>query len=90
MFEELLAQILPFAQAAAPATEPTIWEQLWNAIITGDWSTMSGTTIAILCIALWIFFKILRKVVSIVFTLCIIYLAVKFIFGIDLLTWFTA
>ena len=50
---------------------------------------MSGTTIAILCIALWIFFKILRKVVSIVFTLCVIYLAVKFIFGIDMLTWFS-
>lgn len=77
------------AQAAAPTTEPGIVDQLCNAISTGDWSTMSGTTIAILCIALWIFFKILRKVVSIVFTLCIIYLAVKFIFGVDMLTWFT-
>lgn len=88
MFEELLAQILPLAQASSSTAEPSIWAQIWNALAGIDWSTMSGTTIAVICIALWIFFKILRKVVSIIFTLCVVYLAVKYILGVDILTWF--
>lgn len=50
-----------------------------------DTQTMSAVSIAVVLAAIWIFFKIVRKVIGIAFFLCLVYIGLHFC-GIDLLS----
>lgn len=49
-----------------------------------DVTTWSGGTLAVVLGALWLFTRILRKIVGFAFMLCVIYLVVKVAFDVDL------
>lgn len=50
-----------------------------------DTQTMSAVSIAVVLAAIWIFSKIVRKVIGIAFFLCLVYIGLHFC-GIDLLS----
>ncbi len=52
-----------------------------------DAQTMSGITIALVLAAVWIFAKIIRKIIGIAFFLCLVYIGLHYC-GIDVLSLF--
>lgn len=52
-----------------------------------DAQTTSGITIALVLAAVWIFVKIIRKIIGIAFFLCLVYIGLHYC-GIDLLSLF--
>ena len=65
-----------------------ILEQAWETLSSG-WDPAIGTsgTAATVLAAVWFFVRVIRKVVGILFTLCIAYLVLKVCFDIDISTW---
>lgn len=52
-----------------------------------DAQTTSGITIALVLAAIWIFVKIIRKIIGIAFFLCLVYIGLHYC-GIDLFSLF--
>ena len=67
-------------------------EQAWNGIsntLLSGWDSSIGTPgiAATVLAAVWFFVRVIRKVVGILFTLCIAYLVLKVCFDIDISPW---
>ncbi len=44
-----------------------------------DARTLSGVSVAVVLGAVWIFFKVIRKIVGLAFFLCLVYIGLKFL-----------
>ncbi len=42
-----------------------------------DAQTLSGVSIAVVLAAVWIFFKVIRKIIGLAFFLCLVYIGLK-------------
>ena len=63
-------------------------EQAWQGICSA-WDPTIGTcgTAAAVLAAIWVFFRVIRTVVGILFMLCVTFLVLKVCFDIDLSPW---
>lgn len=52
-----------------------------------DPALATGGGLAAVLAAIWVFFRVLRSVVAMLFMLCVVYLVLKICFGIDLSGW---
>lgn len=50
-----------------------------------DAQTTSGLTIAVVLALIWIFFKLVRKIVAVTFFLCLVYIGLHYC-GVDILS----
>ncbi|MGN0836539.1 MAG: hypothetical protein ACI4OS_03780 [Akkermansia sp.] len=71
--------LLPLAQNTAEVGPGWLSDFGWDG-----W--LSSGTAAVLA-ALWVFMKILRRILSTLFMLCVVYLVLKCCFGVDLTPW---
>lgn len=57
--------------------------------LLSDWDSglVTGGTAAAVLAALWVFIKVVRTVVGILFMLCVVFLVLKVCFDIDLTSW---
>lgn len=62
---------------AAPATGA-------HTILGMDASTLTGGGAAAALGAVWVFFRVIRKVIGTLFMLCVVYLVLKTAFGVDI------
>ena len=69
-----------FLSQAAETARSSLFSGWDSGLVTG------GTAAAVLA-ALWVFIKVVRTVVGILFMLCVVYLVLKVCFDIDLSTW---
>lgn len=69
-----------FLSQAAETARSSLFSGWDSGLVTG------GTAAAVLA-ALWVFIKVVRTVVGILFMLCVIYLVLKVCFDIDLSAW---
>lgn len=63
-------------------------EQAWQGICSA-WDPTIGTcgTAAAVLAAIWVFFRVIRTVVGILFMLCVTFLVLKVCFDIDITPW---
>lgn len=54
-----------------------------SSLLSGEYNTEIATGLIVLLIALWIFTRILRALVGTALLVCVLYLAVKLVLGID-------
>ena len=69
-----------FLSQAAETARSSLFSGWDSGLVTG------GTAAAVLA-ALWVFIKVVRTVVGILFMLCVVYLVLKVCFDIDLSAW---
>ena len=69
-----------FLSQAAETAQSSLFSGWDSGLVTG------GTAAAVLA-ALWVFIKVVRTVVGILFMLCVVYLVLKVCFDIDLSAW---
>ena len=69
-----------FLSQAAETARSSLFSGWDSGLVTG------GTAAATLA-ALWVFIKVVRTVVGILFMLCVVYLVLKVCFDIDLSAW---
>ena len=69
-----------FLSQAAETAQSSLFSGWDSGLVTG------GTAAAVLA-ALWVFIKVVRSVVGILFMLCVVYLVLKVCFDIDLSAW---
>lgn len=63
-------------------------ETAQSSLLSGwDSGLVTGGTAAAVLAALWVFIKVVRTVVGILFMLCVVYLVLKVCFDIDLSAW---
>ena len=67
-------------------------EQAWQGIcsaLSNGWDPTIGTcgTAAAVLAAIWVFFRVIRTVVGILFMLCVTFLVLKVCFDIDITPW---
>ena len=60
-----------------------------HSILGIDASTLTGGGAAAALGAVWVFFRVIRKVVGTLFMLCVVYLVMKTAFGIDIAQYIT-
>ena len=63
--------------------------ELWRQAVSGwghwDSGAIGGSTAAIALGAIWFFARVVRKIVGLLFMICVIYLTLRYACGIDLL-----
>ena len=69
-----------FLSQAAETARSSLFSGWDSGLVTG------GTAAAVLA-ALWVFIKVVRTVVGILFMLCVVYLVLKVCFDIDVSSW---
>lgn len=63
-------------------------ETAQSSLLSGwDSGLVTGGTAAAVLAALWVFIKVVRTVVGILFMLCVVFLVLKVCFDIDLTSW---
>ena len=80
MMNVLADFLLPLAQSTANVGSPA-----WLADFGWDGWLTSGAAAGLA--ALWVFMKLLRRILSTLFMLCVVYLVLKCCFGVDLTPW---
>ncbi|MBQ4614304.1 MAG: hypothetical protein IJB31_05200 [Akkermansia sp.] len=67
--------------------EPAFISELLDWCSQWDAQTLSGVSVAVALAVIWIFFKLIRKMVAIAFFLCLVYMGLHYC-GIDLFSLF--